>query len=60
MSKTERLLTETMGALDNDQVIPILTQIAKDPKINIGVRNQAVEILGKKNQMMLRLLLQNF
>jgi len=49
MSRTERLLTETMGALGSDQVIPILTQVAKDPKINIGVRNKAVEILGKKN-----------
>ena len=48
MSRTERLLTETMGAIGNDQVIPILTQVAKDPKINIGVRNKAVEILGKK------------
>ena len=48
MSRTERLLTETMGAIGNDQVIPILTQVAKDPKINIGVRNRAVEILGKK------------
>ncbi|MBA65305.1 MAG: hypothetical protein CMG55_05845 [Candidatus Marinimicrobia bacterium] len=49
MSRTEKLLTETMGALGSDQVIPILTQVAKDPKINIGVRNKAVEILGKKN-----------
>ena len=48
MSRTERLLTESMGAIGNDQVIPILTQVARDPKINIGVRNQAVEILGKK------------
>tara|TARA_B100001989_G_C24528285_1_gene459997 strand:- start:68 stop:1201 length:1134 start_codon:yes stop_codon:yes gene_type:complete len=48
MSRTERLLTETMGAIGDDQVVPVLTQIAKDPKINIGVRNQAVEILGKK------------
>jgi len=48
MSRTERLLTESMGAIGNDQVIPILTQVAKDPKINIGIRNQAVEILGKK------------
>ena len=48
MSRTERLLTESMGAIGNDQVIPILTQVARDPKINIGIRNQAVEILGKK------------
>ena len=49
MSRTERLLTETLGAFGNDQVIPILTNIAKDPNANIGVRNNAVEILGKKN-----------
>jgi len=49
MSRTERLLTETLGALGNDQVIPILTMVAKDPKVNIGIRNKAVEILGKKN-----------
>ena len=48
MSRTERLLTESMGAIGNDQVIPILTQVARDPKINIGTRNHAVEILGKK------------
>ena len=49
MARTERLLTETMGALGSDQVVPILTTIAKDPRINIGIRNKAVEILGKKN-----------
>ena len=49
MSRTELLLTETLGALGNHQVVPILTMIAKDPKIKIGIRNQAVEILGKKD-----------
>ena len=49
MARTERLLTETMGALGEDQVVPILTIIAKNPRINIGIRNRAVEILGKKN-----------
>jgi HEAT repeat protein len=49
MSRTERLLTETLGAIGSDQVVPVLTSIAKDPKINIGIRNKAVEILGKKN-----------
>lgn len=49
MSRTEQLLAETLGALGNDQVIPILTMVAKDPKVNIGIRNKAVEILGKKN-----------
>ncbi len=49
MARTERLLTETLGAIGSDQVVPVLTMIARDPKINIGIRNKAVEILGKKN-----------
>jgi len=49
MARTERLLTETMGAIGSDQVVPVLTSVARDPKINIGIRNKAVEILGKKN-----------
>jgi len=49
MARTERLLTQTMGALGDSQVIPVLTEIAKNPRIQIGIRNQAVEILGKKN-----------
>ena len=48
MSRTERLLTETLGAIGSDQVVPVLTSVARDPKINIGIRNKAVEILGKK------------
>ena len=49
MARTEKLLTHTFGAFGNDQVVPILTTIARDPDINIGIRNTAVEILGKKN-----------
>ncbi|MBT3692955.1 MAG: hypothetical protein HOG20_07020 [Candidatus Marinimicrobia bacterium] len=49
MARTEKLLTQTMGALGDRQVIPVLTEIAKNPNIQIGTRNQAVEILGKKN-----------
>ena len=49
MARTERLLTETMGAIGSDQVVPVLTSVARDPKINIGIRNKAVEILGKKD-----------
>ena len=49
LSKTEKLLAQTLGALGNDQVIPVLTTIAKDPRANVGVRNMAIEILGKKN-----------
>ena len=43
MSRTERLLTETLGAIGTDQVVPILTSVARDPNINIGIRNKAVE-----------------
>ncbi len=49
MSRTERLLAETLGALDDNRVIPILATIAKDPNVDVGIRNMAVEILGKKN-----------
>ncbi|NOZ04564.1 MAG: HEAT repeat domain-containing protein [FCB group bacterium] len=48
LSRTEKLLTETLGALGNEEVIPVLLNIAKDPNVSIGVRNRAVEILGKK------------
>ena len=47
--RTERLLTETLGALGTDEVVPILTQIARDPDVNLGIRNRALEILGKKD-----------
>jgi len=49
LSRTERLMTETLGALGDDQVIPILTDIARDSDVNIAIRNRAVEILGKKD-----------
>ncbi len=48
LTRTENLLAETLGALGDDQVIPILTSIARDPKVHIAVRNRAIEILGKK------------
>ena len=48
-NRTEKLLTETLGALGTDEVVPILTQISRDPNVNLGIRNRAVEILGKKD-----------
>lgn len=48
-NRTEMLLTETLGALGTDEVVPILTQIARDPFVNLGIRNRALEILGKKD-----------
>lgn len=49
LSRTNKLLTETLGAIGSDKVIPILVTISKDPDINIAVRNRALEILGKKD-----------
>lgn len=48
-NRTEKLLAETLGALGTDEVVPILVSISKDPEINLGVRNRALEILGKKD-----------
>ena len=48
-NRTERLLTETLGALGTDEVVPILTKISRDPDVNLGIRNRALEILGKKD-----------
>lgn len=42
-------LTLTMGKMDDSRVVPILMSIASNKKIDIGVRNLAVEILATKN-----------
>ncbi len=49
VSRTDKLLTETLGAIGSEEVIPILVTISKDSDINIAVRNRALEILGKKD-----------
>jgi len=49
LTRTEILLTETLGALGTREVIPVLVSISKDPEININIRNRALEILGKKD-----------
>jgi|TARA_B100002051_G_C16708755_1_gene625420 hypothetical protein len=48
-NRTEKLLTETLGALGTDEVVPILTEISRNPSVRIGIRNRALEILGKKD-----------
>ena len=48
LSRTEELLVKTLGTIGDDKVIPALVDIAKDPHVNVGIRNRAVEILGKK------------
>ena len=48
-NRTEKLLTETLGALGTDEVVPILTKISRDPFVKLGIRNRALEIFGKKD-----------
>lgn len=42
-------LTLTLGKMDDARVVPILMSIAANKKIDIGIRNLAVEILATKN-----------
>ncbi len=42
-------LTLTLGKMDDTRVVPVLMSIAKNKKIDIGIRNLAVEILATKN-----------
>ena len=49
MSRTEGMLTQILGGLGSDQLIPVLTAIAKAPNVRLGIRNKAVQILGKKS-----------
>jgi len=49
MSRFEETLTQQLGALNSDQVIPVLTAIAQDPNVRLGIRDEAVQILGKKS-----------
>jgi HEAT repeat protein len=52
-------LTLTLGKMDDARVVPILMSIAANKKIDIGIRNLAVEILAtKKDPAIARLLAQ--
>ncbi|MEA3288140.1 MAG: hypothetical protein U9Q77_12305 [Candidatus Marinimicrobia bacterium] len=42
-------LTLTLGKMDDKRVVPILMSIASNKKVDIGIRNLAVEILATKN-----------
>tara|TARA_Y100001960_G_C14360780_1_gene674232 strand:- start:117 stop:725 length:609 start_codon:yes stop_codon:yes gene_type:complete len=44
-----QILTERLGQIGNDKVIPVLMKITTDESLSINVRSQAVEILAKKN-----------
>ena len=47
--RMNELLTTTLGDLDDDRVMPILMDIARNNELNMNVRNQAIEILSRKN-----------
>jgi len=42
-------LTLTLGKMDDARIVPVLMSIASNPKLDIGIRNLAVEILATKN-----------
>ncbi len=46
--RTEQMLTNALGNLGDDKVIPVLMDIASDPAVALATRSTAVEILAKK------------
>ncbi|MCF7824506.1 MAG: hypothetical protein K9N35_10090 [Candidatus Marinimicrobia bacterium] len=42
-------LTLTLGKMDDARIVPVLMSIASNPKIDMGIRNMAIEILATKN-----------
>jgi len=48
-ARMNELMSLTLGNMDDDRAIPILMKIINDKNINIRIRNQAVEILAKKD-----------
>lgn len=47
-AKMQESLTRVLGSADDDKVIPILINIAKDRTVSLSVRSLALEILGKR------------
>ena len=47
--RMNQILTERLGQVGNDKVIPVLMKITTDETLSLNVRSQAVEILSKKN-----------
>ena len=48
-ARMDKLLTQTLGAMEDERVIPVLIEISNNQDIDIAIRNQAIEILGKKD-----------
>ena len=47
-ARMNKLLTLTLGGMDDDRVIPFLMEIANDEQTDIHVRNRAVDVLARK------------
>tara|TARA_B100000401_G_scaffold80632_1_gene50729 strand:+ start:3611 stop:4711 length:1101 start_codon:yes stop_codon:yes gene_type:complete len=47
-ARMNKLLTLTLGGMEDDRVIPFLMQIANDEETDIHIRNRAVDILARK------------
>ena len=47
-ARMNKLLTLTLGGMDDDRVIPFLMEIANDEQTDIHIRNRAVDILARK------------
>ena len=47
-ARMNKLLTLTLGGMNDDRVIPFLMQIANDEETDIHIRNRAVDILARK------------
>tara|TARA_B100001750_G_scaffold210452_1_gene191026 strand:- start:1137 stop:2243 length:1107 start_codon:yes stop_codon:yes gene_type:complete len=46
--RMERMLSVTLGQMDDDRAIPVLMEIASDESVDITTRTIAVEVLAKK------------
>ncbi len=47
-AQMQESLSRVLGSVQDDKVIPILINIAKDKTVNLGVRSTALEVLGKR------------
>ena len=43
-ARMDKLLTQTLGAMEDERVIPVLIEISNNQDIDIAIRNQAIEI----------------
>ena len=51
LNEVNELLTTTLGDLDDDRVMPILMDIARNNELNMNVRNQAIEKIAKADKI---------